>query len=957
MVFLFVTGFPLGKFPWTKKVQAVYVGSGGDGSVTISTSQNINTAVLGSLRVTNADGILTTASSFGSASGGITLTVASATGFAAGDEIMVINLRGDATNNGNVGKYEFLEIESISTNTLTFKTTIKNIYGATSSNLTLTGQSIVVQRIPQWTNVTINSGGTLTANSWNGTSGGIIVFRASGTVTVNTGGTINANALGYRGGTSVTTMGGLNGESYDGIGVSGTSSGGDDTISGSGGGNLGTKGGGSSSNSGPGSSPFSVSPSGTRGGGGGGGNADGNSTTDGAGGGGGGGYGFGGGGGGGGGDAASGGAGGTAGSTSINAGGGGSAVDNTVGGAGGNAGSAGGGVATLAAAGSGATTGEGGNGTLTTSLNIGAGAGGGGGSYGIATLATIFFGSGGGGGGGHDATTATAGATGGAGGGIIFILADTITLSGTDSITADGANGAAGSIARVGRSGGGAGGSIFLFATTVTLGTNLVTATGGSGVAAANPGGGGGAGGHGRIRVEATTITGTTNPTLSSSGISLFDQSAYRLFNNLDSTDVGTTLAAQDTAGILNSGGAVFRLRLLLHNTVATSVRTNPERFKLQFAQQSGTCDTGFVGETYADVTPSTDIAFKNNSTPTDNAALTANVNDPTHNTDTIVGQTYEEANTFGNTENNISINQDGKWDFALFDNGAPSGTVYCLRAVKSNGVVLNTYTVIPQVTIYNDASPTITAGITETQTSTLTIPSTGQYVGGAFTFIRSSGSANVTQIMIKENGTVNANSNLSGLKLYYKAEATCSTSFPSGTTLFNSTAGTFNASEQSTVTGSFAVGTSQICVYAKLDVGSGTTSGDTLEIEITNPSTDVTVSAGAISPATVVAITGSTILSTVGQILSLAMADASKNPTLFYISGGALWIKEGTSDAVSLTSSRTTVSALTFTNLTRATTPGTIRIQYTVTYSNIGSRNEYNFSKTFYGSASLRQP
>ncbi|MEK7652217.1 MAG: hypothetical protein AAB351_03415 [Patescibacteria group bacterium] len=177
-----------------------------------------------------------------------------------------------------------------------------------------------------------------------------------------------------------------------------------------------------------------------------------------------------------------------------------------------------------------------------------------------------------------------------------------------------------------------------------------------------------------------------------------FTQSAYRLFNNLDSTDVGTALVAQDTAATLGSTGAAFRLRILLH-IGANQLIASGQLFKLQFATQSGTCDTGFVGETYADVTAATVVAYNNNATPADDATLTANANDPTHGADTIVNQTYEELNTFTNSVAAIPSGQDGEWDFALFDNGATASTAYCLRAVKSDGTVLDTYTQIPQIT------------------------------------------------------------------------------------------------------------------------------------------------------------------------------------------------------------------------------------------------------------------
>ncbi len=203
-----------------------------------------------------------------------------------------------------------------------------------------------------------------------------------------------------------------------------------------------------------------------------------------------------------------------------------------------------------------------------------------------------------------------------------------------------------------------------------------------------------------------TTTTVTMSVTTFKGAISLalkplaptFNQSAYRLFNNLDSTDVGTALAAQDTAATLGSTGATFRLRAFIHIGTDQDPLSGQD-FKLQFAAQSGTCDTAFVGETYADVTAATVIAYNNNATPADGATLIANASDPTHGADTIVNQTYEELNNFTNSVAAIPAAQDGKWDFSLKDNGATANTAYCLRAVKSDGTVINTYTVIPQIT------------------------------------------------------------------------------------------------------------------------------------------------------------------------------------------------------------------------------------------------------------------
>jgi hypothetical protein len=176
-----------------------------------------------------------------------------------------------------------------------------------------------------------------------------------------------------------------------------------------------------------------------------------------------------------------------------------------------------------------------------------------------------------------------------------------------------------------------------------------------------------------------------------------FEQAAYRLFNNVNSTDVGSVLAAQDTAGTLSSTGDAFRLRALLHIGTA-NLAASGQNFKLQFAEKSGTCDTGFSGESYADVTGSTVIAYNNNASPADGDNLTANASDPTHSGHSIVNQDYEEANNFTNTVAAVPSGQDGKWDFSLIDNGAPGGTAYCFRVVKSDGTVLDTYTQIPQI-------------------------------------------------------------------------------------------------------------------------------------------------------------------------------------------------------------------------------------------------------------------
>ncbi len=90
---------------------------------------------------------------------------------------------------------------------------------------------------------------------------------------------------------------------------------------------------------------------------------------------------------------------------------------------------------------------------------------------------------------------------------------------------------------------------------------------------------------------------------------------------------------------------------------------------------------------------------------------------------------------------------------------------------------------------------------------------------------------------------------------------------------------------------------------------------------------------------------------------LTLDVVTVVSDPTVFDLASGVIRITEGAGSAVALTNSRVTASALTFQNLSRPSTPGTVRISFTLTHVNPTGRNEYNFSKTFYASATLRQP
>lgn len=93
----------------------------------------------------------------------------------------------------------------------------------------------------------------------------------------------------------------------------------------------------------------------------------------------------------------------------------------------------------------------------------------------------------------------------------------------------------------------------------------------------------------------------------------------------------------------------------------------------------------------------------------------------------------------------------------------------------------------------------------------------------------------------------------------------------------------------------------------------------------------------------------------TSGSSLSVDVYTISADPTVFSLSSGVIQIQEGAGIPVALTSSPVTASGLTLSNLSQSGTPGTIRLEFTLTYTNPTGRQEYTYQKTFYASASVR--
>ncbi len=179
------------------------------------------------------------------------------------------------------------------------------------------------------------------------------------------------------------------------------------------------------------------------------------------------------------------------------------------------------------------------------------------------------------------------------------------------------------------------------------------------------------------------------------------DESGYRFFANADSVTPGSPLAGLNTAPSMVKN-STFRARILVQVT-NQALALNGQSFKLQFGTKVSTCSA--IGSWTDVASGSGAIRYNNNATPADGDPLGVTANDPTHDTDTIVNQTYEEANNFINSQGAVPAGQDGHWDFSLthfFSGTSFSNTTYCLRIVKADGTTLDSYSQYPELNVTN---------------------------------------------------------------------------------------------------------------------------------------------------------------------------------------------------------------------------------------------------------------
>jgi len=268
-------------------------------------------------------------------------------------------------------------------------------------------------------------------------------------------------------------------------------------------------------------------------------------------------------------------------------------------------------------------------------------------------------------------------------------------------------------------------------------------------------------------------------------------------------------------------------------------------------------------------------------------------------------------------------------------------------------------------------------------QIATTTTPVPNQNLGGAFLFTSTEGNATATSIRLKQAGSM-ATSSLSNVVVSFKdaVAGVCASTTPAGTSPFGSVL-SFNASSTVTPTGILPLLSNMpVCLYVNYDLGevfSTSTLGKSIDFEITNPATDITLTNGSTTATSKVNVPGSTMVvddrtlpvppdpnpnhnaascsGALTSVLSLHMANPAKDPTVFYLQNCAIWKMEGGGKPRRLTNPNLQVHNLTFTDMSgNGSNGGIVRIQLTISNVSVDAPSSMlNVSRVYGTSAKVQ--
>ncbi len=137
--------------------------------------------------------------------GDTTLTLSSTAGISSGDVLMVYQAQGATisavdsssygavSSLGNAGRFELVSVLGVVGSTVT----LSPACGVAPLRFSYANASQVI-RVPQYGNLTVSAGATLSAPLWNGSTGGVMPLLVQGNFIVN--GAVSASGAGFRGG-------------------------------------------------------------------------------------------------------------------------------------------------------------------------------------------------------------------------------------------------------------------------------------------------------------------------------------------------------------------------------------------------------------------------------------------------------------------------------------------------------------------------------------------------------------------------------------------------------------------------------------------------------------------------------------------------------------------------------------------------------------------------------------
>ncbi len=165
------------------------------------------------------------------------------------------------------------------------------------------------------------------------------------------------------------------------------------------------------------------------------------------------------------------------------------------------------------------------------------------------------------------------------------------------------------------------------------------------------------------------------------------------------------------------------------------------------------------------------------------------------------------------------------------------------------------------------DITPGAILSATGTQKTEIRNDTTNYYIGGTFA-LNTVATQTISNVIITESGTIDADNDIANVKLFYEFDTSApyncaSESYGGSESQFGSTiSGGFSGSDG---TASFTVSpititdSSTICLYTMIDVLATASDGDTIEISVNNPKTDITLSSTFVFPYEEVALASTT--------------------------------------------------------------------------------------------------